>query len=341
MQRNRRNLKLKAIEIYNQKKKEEEERKKKLDLIKKKMEEEKKKKEEERRKKIEEMKKEKERLMLIETEKQLKKEQEERLQKMQEELLEKKRIEKEKKELEIKEQELLLERERLALIEKEKEAEKEKKRLNVFSYNESPSYLYIDYSDEYIEQAKLMGYKTFLVDKENGLTYAQQREFLKRTDLVPKNENTRYNIIISCWKVLTKSNLNSLSFDSTNYAKKKFAKKMESTIKWGNRAYLKNRLNEEEKKNYTIFREGVEDFLKGLHENNYNIFIISNSNYSFVKDIFEYYDLKQYITAIFTPSVCGIPSGSIHHGLDSFNDKRKINKERVFTCIEKFVGRMY
>jgi len=341
MQRNRRNLKLKALQIYTKKKEEEAKRKEKLNEIKEKLKEEKKKKEEEERiareKQIEiEMKNK-----MKEAELMLKKKEQEELKKMLED--EEKMIEKikKKKEEERLEQERILKEEEERLIIEEEQSKLEEKRLNTFLYNENPSFLYIDYSEDYIEIAKNMGYKTVLINRKDGITSKIQRDILNRTDLKSKNPNVKFNIIINCWKVLTRSNLNSMSFDSTNYTEKKMSKKINDTLRWGNKQYLKNRLTIEQKKHYHVFYEGIPEFIEQLYKKNYNIFIISNSNYSFVKDIFKHYKLKKYIEAIFTPSVCGLPSGSVHGSIDSYNDKRKINKERVFTCIEKYVGRMY
>ena len=341
MRRNRRNLKLKALEIYRKKKQAELEKKNKLDEIKEKLENEKK--VEKKMKELEEKKRQRDevRKKLEESENLLKDKEKIELDKiLEEEKIEKEKLKK-KKEEERKELEKILAEKEKAIIKEQEKKEYEDTRLDIFSYTKDPPFLYIDYSDDYIELAQGFGYKTIKIEKKNGISSTAQKELLERTDLVAKTPNVKYNIIINCWKVLTLSNLNSLSFDSSNYTKKKFSKKMNETIKWGNKQYLKNRLTEDQKKYYSVFHDGIPEFIEKLYNKGYNIFIISNSNYSFVKDIFKFYKLDKFITAIFTPSVCGIHSGSMNGNIDGYNDKRKINKERVFTCIEKYVGRMY
>ena len=341
MRRNRRNLKLKALEIYREKKQAELEKKNKLNELKEKLENEKKVKKkmeelEEKKRKRDEIKKQLEESenLLVEKEK-----------KELDVILEEERIEKEKlkkkKEQERIELEKILEKKEKEIIKEQEKKEEQDTRLDIFSYAKNPPYIYVDYSDDYLDMAEGFGYKTVKIDKKTGISSTIQKELLERTDLVAKTPNVKYNVIINCWKVLTLSNLNSLSFDSSNYTKKKFSKKMNETIKWGNKQYLKNRLNEEQKKFYSVFHDGVPEFIEKLHKKGYNIFIVSNSNYSFVKDVFKFYKLDKFITAIFTPSVCGLHSGSMNGNIDNYNDKRKINKERVFTCIEKYVGRMY
>jgi hypothetical protein len=49
--------------------------------------------------------------------------------------------------------------------------------------------------------------------------------------------------------------------------------------------------------------------------------------------------LTRYIEVIITPSRCGIPHGKSDHS-DSYKDGRQINKERVFVCAERHIGRL-
>ena len=121
---------------------------------------------------------------------------------------------------------------------------------------------------------------------------------------------------------------------------KKFKNRLETTIKWGSKYHIKDKLGKTDRDNYNLFRDGVGNFLKSLYHNNVKIFIVSNSHYSFVKNVFEYYKLDKYIEEYFTPSKCGLPQGKLISQIDSFKDGRKINKERMFACIERYVGRL-
>ena len=147
-------------------------------------------------------------------------------------------------------------------------------------------------------------------------------------------------LIINCWKVLTRSNLNVFSFDCNDVDHKKFERKMEEKIKWGSKPYVKERLTRDEQRAFTPFREGIPEMLKSLFHYGVKIFIVSNSDYTFVTRLFQYYKLDKYIEAIFTPSVCGLPSGRLTYHPDSYSDRRKISKDRVFVCIERYVGRL-
>ena len=119
-----------------------------------------------------------------------------------------------------------------------------------------------------------------------------------------------------------------------------FGVKIEETLKWGNKISLKENLTKKEQKAYSLFRDGVEDFIKALYNDGIKIFIICKSDYSFVKKIFNYYKLSRCIEGFFTPSRCGLPRGRINSKFDYFNDCKKINKERIFVCIERYVGRL-
>lgn len=196
-------------------------------------------------------------------------------------------------------------------------------------------YLYIDYNDVHINIAKKYGYKTILVKKKEGLTSELMSDIIEGK--ICKLEH--YHIIINCWKVLTKSNLNSFSFDSLDYDAKRFSSNLEEKYKWGNKLYLKERLTKDEKKLFSLFRPGVVDFMKSLYKKGVKIFVTCNSHYNFVRSILIHYNLFRYIEDIVTPSRCGIPHGKTNYS-DSYKDGRQINKERVFVCIERHVGRL-
>jgi phosphoglycolate phosphatase-like HAD superfamily hydrolase len=202
--------------------------------------------------------------------------------------------------------------------------------------NLKPPYFYIDYDEGNIQIAKDFEYKTLTVKRNEGLDdntikniFSKKMFDLKKT-----------HIVINCWKVLTKSNLNIFSYDCSDVSEKKFQKKMEEKIKWGSKPFLKERLTRDEQKEFTPFRDGVDSLLKSLYHHGVKIFIVSNADYTFVKRLFEYYRLDKYIEAFFTPSVCGLPSGKLSYHDDSYNDRRKINKARVFVCIERYIGRL-
>jgi len=199
--------------------------------------------------------------------------------------------------------------------------------------NNFAPYFYIDYDETGIEEAKKSNYYTLKVDRD-GLTTTM-------FDRICNNEfcnlnNT--NVIINLWRVLTKSNLSVFSYDCTTTDDKKFKKKVETTYKWGSKSYLKEHMKEPERDEYSLFRDDVVDFLKNLKSQNARIFIVSNSHYSFVKRILQHYKLDKYVDNVFTPSVCGLPNGRLTN-LDTFKDGRKMNKGRMFVCIERYVGR--
>jgi len=198
-----------------------------------------------------------------------------------------------------------------------------------------PPYFYIDYDEGNIQIARDADYGALLVKRNEGLT---PKLIEKITDGKIFDIKKNY-LILSCWKVLTKSNLNSFSYDCTQDSYKKFQRKMEETIKWGSKPYLKERLIKDERYAFTPFRDGVIDMLRSLYFSGVKIFIVCNSDYSFVKRLFEYYKIDKYILEFFTPSRCGLPNGRMTHFVDSYKDRRKINKDRVFICIERFVGR--
>ena len=201
---------------------------------------------------------------------------------------------------------------------------------------QKPPYFYIDYDEGNIQLAKNSEYETLLVKRNEGLT----PELIKK---ILSNKLFKFEkkyLIINCWKVLTRSNLNVFSFDCTDVDHKKFERKMEEKIKWGSKPYMKERLTRDEQRAFTPFREGIHEMLKSLFHYGVKIFIVSNSDYTFVTRLFQYYKLDKYIEAIFTPSVCGLPSGRLTHHPDSYSDRRKISKDRVFVCIERYVGRL-
>lgn len=202
----------------------------------------------------------------------------------------------------------------------------------------SPPFVYIDFKEENINLAKTNNYKTILINKEEGLTDKQMKRILngERFDFSKK----KY-VIINLWKVLTKSNLNSFSYNSTHTRKEKFINKIEDKIKWGTKKYLKENLTPDERSDFSLFRDGVVEFLKSLFHKNIKIFITCNADYSFVKGILEHYKINKYIEAIFTPSQCLLPRGRIGKKPEQYKDRRRINKERVFVCIERYVGRLH
>ena len=202
----------------------------------------------------------------------------------------------------------------------------------------SPPFVYIDFKEENINLAKTNNYKTILINKEEGLTDKQMKRILngERFDFSKK----KY-VIINLWKVLTKSNLNSFSYNSTHTSKEKFINKIEDKIKWGTKKYLKENLTPDERSDFSLFRDGVVEFLKSLFHKNIKIFITCNADYSFVKGILEHYKINKYIEAIFTPSQCLLPSGRIGKKPEQCKDRRRINKERIFVCIERYVGRLH
>lgn len=197
-------------------------------------------------------------------------------------------------------------------------------------------FFYIDYDEGNVQIAKNFEYNTLLVSRKVGLTEEHIKSMISKKLFDPN----KTHLIINCWKVLTKSNLNIFSYDCTDTSDKKFQKKIEDKIKWGSKPYLKGNLTIDEKRDFTPFKDGIDKLLKSMYHYGVKIFIVSNSDYSFVKRLFEYYNLDKYIESFFTPSVCGLPSGKLTHIIDSYKDRRKIHKARVFVCIERYIGRL-
>ena len=212
--------------------------------------------------------------------------------------------------------------------------DEEYKKKHVVNRNHVIPYLYIDYDEKNIQIAKDIGYRTIQVKRNEGLTRIQ-------VETAEKECERETYIIINCWKVLTRSNMNIFSFDCKETDPKKFRQKIEDKIKWGSKPYIKERLTKEEQQHFSPFRNQSIYLLKRLKTNFHTkIFIVSNSNYSFVKKFFEYYKIDDLVEEYFTPSRCGMPSGRLMLNNDSYNDRRKINKARVFACIERYVGRL-
>lgn len=215
--------------------------------------------------------------------------------------------------------------------EKKIKKEEEKKIKNI----QKLPYLYIDYSDDSLKEAEKYGYSTFKIDKKIGITSEQINKLLSNK-IVDLSKN---HIIINLWKVLTKSNLTSASFDTSGVDIKKFTNQFEEKLKWGSYLSKKEELPSNDRKKYSLFRDNIDFLLKSLKEKNIRVFIISNAHYSFVESIFNYYEFNQYVEKIITPSQCGLPS-SYKNTFDSFPDTRIINKQRIFVCIERHVGRL-
>lgn len=194
-------------------------------------------------------------------------------------------------------------------------------------------FCYIDYNIEDINIAKKNDYNTLLLDRGK----------LTKT-IIYNIKNEKYfkfkktHIIINLWRVLTKYSLG--NFSITGESETRFTNKFEQTIKWGNRQYLKDTLNPQEQQKYSLFVDGVPELLKYLYHKGVKIFIVVNCDYTFVKRIFAHYKLNKYIQEYFTPSRCGMPHGKLTTHSDSYKDNKKINKDRVFACIERYIGRL-
>ena len=196
-------------------------------------------------------------------------------------------------------------------------------------------FCYIDYNIDNINVAKKNDYNTILIEKDK-LT----------KELIEDIKNEKYfnfkntYVVFNLWRTLTKSNLGTFSKDCTKYDHKKLNSKIETTIKWGSKQYLKESLNSQQQKNYSIFYDGVPELLKHLYHEGVKIFIVANCDHSFAKKLFSHFKVDKYIEEYFTPSKCGLPHGKLTSQVDSYKDNKKINKERVFVCIEIYVGRM-
>ena len=196
-------------------------------------------------------------------------------------------------------------------------------------------FFYIDYNEDVINQAKNAGYQTLKVEK-GGLN----KKIINSIASGELFDLKKTHLIINLWRVVTKSNLNTYTQECNSSNLKKFKNRLETTYKWGSKMYLKEKLDNDEQKEYSLIRDGVIKLFKFLHSIDVKIFIVCNSHYSFVKCILEHYKMDKYIEKIFTPSKCGLPNGKIISSNDIYKDGRKINKDRVFACIERYVGRL-
>ena len=196
-------------------------------------------------------------------------------------------------------------------------------------------YCYIDYNIDSINLAKKNKYKTIHI-KKGGLTPSLINKIVDENYFAFK----KTHVIINLWHVLTKSNLGNFSINCSTYDDRKFITKFENTIKWGSKQFLKEKLNKKDQRSYSLFLDGTVELLRLLSNNKVKIFIVCNADYSFVKRIFQHYQLDKYIEEYFTPSRCVLPHGRITSQMENYKDNKKMNKERMFVCIERYMGRL-
>ena len=192
-------------------------------------------------------------------------------------------------------------------------------------------YLYVDYNTANIDFAENCGYNTLITSKIGGISD------LIIDDSVEEKLENKY-IIINLWKVLTKSNLTKLSYNTETVEYKKFINLFENKYKWGVREELPKDLTKVEMNKYKLIYDNVSEFLEQLYKKNKKIFIISNAHLSFIQNILKYYKIDKFIEKIITPSMCGIPY-AYNSGTETLQDSRKINIERFFIYIERYIGR--
>jgi hypothetical protein len=200
------------------------------------------------------------------------------------------------------------------------------------SLSDKLPYLLIDYNDKNINFADEYEYNTLLIDKKHGISN------VNIDDIDNKIKNNKY-IIINFWRILTKSNLNNISYDCADIDYKKFVNLFEKKYKWGIKEKPSDDLTREEINNYELIYDNVLEIIKHIYNHGKKIFIISNAHYSFIQNILKYYKLDKYIEKIITPSMCGI-SYVYNSGKEVIQDSRKINIERFFIYIERYIGRL-
>ena len=200
------------------------------------------------------------------------------------------------------------------------------------SLSDKLPYLLIDYNDKNSNVADKYGYNTLLIDKKYGISN------VNIDDINNEIKNNKY-IIINFWRILTKSNLNNISYDCADIDYKKFVNLFEKKYKWGIKEKPSDDLTREEINNYELIYDNVLEIIKHIYNHGKKIFIISNAHYSFIQNILKYYKLDKYIEKIITPSMCGIPY-VYNSGKEVIQDSRKINIERFFIYIERYIGRL-
>jgi hypothetical protein len=197
-------------------------------------------------------------------------------------------------------------------------------------------YFYIDYSPENIEFSNKYGYESFLIDKKIGITGENIDNIMINNAISTGN----HHIIINLWKVLTKSNLNNISYECSDIDYKKFINLFENKYKWGAKgSKLKEGLTKEEIEDYSLIYDGVFDFFKILYKKKKKIFIISHAHNSFIENILKHYKIDKFVEKVIAPSMCGVPYVYVD-GTETIKNSRKINIERFFIYIERYIGRL-
>jgi len=187
-------------------------------------------------------------------------------------------------------------------------------------------YLLIDYNDKNIDFASEYGYNTLLIDKKKGISN------------IDEIKNNKY-IIINFWRTLTKSNLNNISYDCSGVDYKKFVNLFEKKYKWGIKEKPSDDLTKEEINKYELIYDNVHEILKKIYNDGKKIFIISNAHCSFIQNILKYYKIDKFVEKVIAPSMCGVPY-VYNDGTETIKDSRKINIERFFIYIERYIGRL-
>ena len=187
-------------------------------------------------------------------------------------------------------------------------------------------YLLIDYNDKNIDFASEYGYNTLSIDKKKGISN------------IDEIKNNKY-IIINFWRTLTKSNLNNISYDCSGVDYKKFVNLFEKKYKWGIKEKPSDDLTKEEINKYELIYDNVHEILKKIYNDGKKIFIISNSHNSFIENILKYYKIDKFVEKVIAPSMCGVPY-VYNDGTETIQNSRKINIERFFIYIERYIGRL-
>ena len=115
-------------------------------------------------------------------------------------------------------------------------------------------YLYVDYNTANIDFAENCGYNTLITSKIGGISD------LIIDDSVEEKLENKY-IIINLWKVLTKSNLTKLSYNTETVEYKKFINLFEKKYKWGVHEELPKDLTKVEMNEYKLIYDNVSEFL--------------------------------------------------------------------------------
>jgi hypothetical protein len=174
-------------------------------------------------------------------------------------------------------------------------------------------FFYIDYKENNIEIAKRNGFEYLYIDHKSGLTNEIIESILKNAYC---NISNSY-VIINCSRILTKSNIDNLSYDILNYTDEDFKILFEKEIKWGNKLKNKEKFTQQEQLEYSLLKKNVITLLESLYNNKCKVLILSMCDSNLLKRIFEYYNIDTYIYKYCTPDIYNISKKNMNETIEN------------------------